>query len=234
MTSVYAMRRFLLACAATACIYGVSSPSVAIGETTTTTTIPETTTTIVELTTTTSTTTSSLPSAVTTVPEGCALPPSAQAVFVGSVVAKDVSTATFSVTQVRAGSLEGYIDSTNTVTVRYGGDVKYLDKGEKYIVGVEQDQVTLKLASTVRDSAELFGGAEVAGSNTKCPEFEAAARTLHIDGTSINSGLFVKLFEQSWRIVAAIVIPPTLVVFGLVGLVWFRRGTRRNPQRRNS
>ncbi len=220
------MRRFLLACAATACIYGISSPSVAIGETTTTTSIPAATTTV-ELTTTTTTTTSSLPSAVTTVPEGCALPPSAQAVFVGSVIAKDVSTATFSVLQVRAGTLEGYVDSTNTVMVRYGRDVKYLDKGESYIVGVEQDQVTLKLASTVRDSAELFGGAEVAGSNTKCPVFEAAARTLNIDGTAINSGLFVKLFDQSWRIVAAIVIPPTLVMFGLFGLVWLRRGTRR-------
>jgi hypothetical protein len=50
---------------------------------------------------------------------------------------------------------------------------------------------------------------------------------LHIDGTAINSGLFVKLFDQSWRIVAAFVVPPILVLFGLVGLVWLRRGTRR-------
>lgn len=230
------MRRFLLAAVATACAFAVSAPTVAWGETTTTT-VPGTTTTV-ELTTTTSTTTSSLPSAVTTVPEGCALPPTAQAVFVGTVIAKDVSTATFTVTQVRSGSLEGYIDTTNTVQVRYGRDVKYLNKGESYIVGVEQDQVTLKLASTVRDSAELFGGAEVAGSNTKCPTFEAAARTLHVNGTAINSGLFVKLFEQPWRIAAAFVVPPVLVLFGLVGLVWLRRGTRTQnggtrPQRKN-
>lgn len=236
MTSVEQMRRFLLVCAATACVFLVSSPSAVLGETTTTT-VPGTTTTVVLLTTTTSTTTSSLPSAVTTVPEGCALPQSAQAVFVGTVTAKDVSTATFTVTQVRAGSLEGYIDTTNTVEVRYGRDVKYLNKGESYIVGVQQDQVTLKLASTVRDSAELFGGAEVAGSNTKCPEYEEAARTLHVDGTAINSGLFVKLFEQPWRIAASFLVPPALVLFGLVGLVWLRRGTRiqnsgTKPQRK--
>lgn len=206
-------------------MFAVWSPSAVLGETTTTTSTIAPVPTL-ELTTTTSTTTSSLPSAVTTVPEGCALPPSAQAVFVGTVTAKDVATATFTVTQVRAGSLEGYIDTTNTVEVRYGRDVKYLNKGESYIVGVQQDQVTMKLASSVRDSAELFGGAEVAGSNTKCPEYEEAARTLHIDGSAINSGLFVKLFEQPWRILAAFLVPPMLVLFGLVGLVWLRRGTR--------
>ena len=220
------MRRFLLACVCAAGAFFISSPSVALGDTTTTTTVV-TTSTIPVLTTTTSTTTSSLPSAVTTVPEGCALPPSAQAVFVGMVTAKDVATATFDVQQVRSGTLDGYMGAGNTVTVRYGRDVKYLNKGDSYIVGVELDQVTLKLASTVRDSAELFGGAEVAGSNTKCRAFEAAARTLHIDGTAINSGLFVKLFEQPWRILVAFVVPPVLVFFGLVGLVWLKRGTRR-------
>jgi len=220
------MRRFLLACVCAAGAFFISSPSVALGDTTTTTTVV-TTSTIPALTTTTSTTTSSLPSAVTTVPEGCALPPSAQAVFVGIVTAKDVAMATFDVQQVRTGTLDGYMGAGNTVTVRYGRDVKYLNKGDSYIVGVELDQVTLKLASTVRDSAELFGGAEVAGSNTKCPAFESAARTLHIDGTAINSGLFVKLFEQPWRILVAFVVPPVLVFFGLVGLVWLKRGTGR-------
>jgi hypothetical protein len=39
--------------------------------------------------------------------------------------------------------------------------------------------------------------------------------------------LFVKLFEQPWRILVAFVVPPVLVFFGLVGLVWLKRGTRR-------
>ena len=77
---------------------------------TTTTTIDPlaSSTTSTSTSTTTSTTTTTMPSAVTTVPEGCALPPEAQAVFVGQLVKTDPVTATFNVTQMRAGSLEGY------------------------------------------------------------------------------------------------------------------------------
>ena len=159
-------------------------------------------------------------------PEGCALPPVAQAVFVGRITSKDPVAATFEVVQVRAGTLDSYQSGT-TVSVRYGTDVKFLDVGVAYIVGVGLDPVTLTLASTVRDSAELFGGAEVAGSNVKCPEFEAAARTLMIDGTAVDTGVLVGLFDEPWRIVVAFVVPPALVLLSLVGLVWLRRGTRR-------
>lgn len=180
---------------------------------------------VLTTTTTTSTTTTTLPSAVTTVPEGCALPPTAQAVFVGTVDSTDEVSATFTVEQIRAGSLEGYA-TDGSVRVRYGTDVKYLDKGARYIVGTAPDQISLKLSSTVRDSAELFGGAEVAGSNKKCPQFEAAARTLHIDGSAINTGIFVQLAAQPWRLALAFVAPPAMVVAGLVALVGLRRGAR--------
>ena len=177
-------------------------------------------------TTTSTTTTTSLPMAVTTVPEGCALPPTAQAVFVGTVTSVDPVNAVFTVNQLRAGSLDGYA-ANGSVQVRYGSDAKYLDVGESYLVGVEQDSVTLRLTSTLRDRAELFGGAEVAGSQTRCPEHEAAARTLNIDGTPIAAGLLDKLFEQPWRLVVALLVPPALVLFALFALVWFRRGLRR-------
>jgi hypothetical protein len=182
--------------------------------------------------TTTSTTTTTLPSAVTTVPEGCALPPTAQAVFVGKVLSVDPVSAVFEVSQMRAGSLEGYL-AENKVEVRYGSDVKYLKTGTTYIVGANPDAVSLKLSSTVRDSAELFGGAEVVGSNKKCPTFEAAARTLHTDGSAISTSILGKLLEQPWRLAIALVLPPVLVVMGLVALVWLRRGTRptKRPQR---
>lgn len=173
----------------------------------------------------TTTSSSTLPSAVTTVPEGCPLPPTAQAVFVGTVTALSTSTATFSVTQVRAGSLDGYL-TADSVEVRYGNDAKYLDKGATYIVGTAQDPVTLKLASTVRDGAELFGGAQVAGSNIACPEFDAVARTLHLDGSSIDSGIFVRFWDQPWRVVLALLLPPLLVLMALLGVVWYRRGLR--------
>ena len=176
--------------------------------------------------TTTTTTTTTLPSAVTTVPEGCALPPTAQAVFVGALLRKNLSSATFQVTQVRAGSLDGYITTENTVTVGYGNDVKYLDVNSTYIVGVKQDVVSLKLASSVRDVAELFGGAEVAGSNTKCPEFEDPARTLNTDGSAINAGIFTKFFDESWRLLLVVIVPPIVVLAALVALVSLKRGSR--------
>jgi len=182
-------------------------------------------TTVAPLPTTTSTTSTTLPSAVTTVPEGCALPPQALAVFVGRIIQTDPVSAEFEVVQIRAGSLEGYQEGT-TVVVRYGSDAKYLTMGESYLVGVAPDPVSLRLSSSIRDSAELFGGAEIAGSNTQCPQFEQAARTLTIDGQEISAGLLSQFFDQPWRLGLAIVLPPLLVVLALFGLVWFRRGVK--------
>ena len=234
VASVAVMRRTLLSFAIAAFLLGFGAPAVVHGAPSATTipptTIPPTTvvgaTTTTSTTSTSSTTTTTLPSAVTTVPEGCALPPVAQAVFIGVITKRDAVSATFKVSQVRAGSLEGYLTNDST-EVRYGADAKYLDKGKAYIVGVALDSVTLKLSSTIRDAAEIFGGAEVVGSTKQCPKFDAAARTLHIDGTSISSGLFDKFFDQPLRLVVVLILPTLLVVMLLVGLVWFRRGTRR-------
>ena len=221
-------------------VLGSSGTAQAVTTTTTTTTTsstvvpvtpedPGATSTTVDTTTTSSTTTSTtttLPSAVTTVPEGCPLPPTAQAVFVGTVQSIDPVSATFVVSQVRAGSLEGYAASTS-VEVRYGGDVKFLERGGEYLVGVALDPVTQKLSSTVRDPADLFGGNEVAGGGEQCPRFEAAARTLHTDGSSIESGVFSNFFSDPLRLLAALVVPSALVFVLLLGLVWARRAARR-------
>ena len=231
VASVSVMRRIVLFLVCAASFLGFVGPSAVHGAPSATT-VPAATTTIGEQTTTTSTssststTTTSLPSAVTTVPEGCELPPVAQAVFVGRIAERDEVSATFKVSQVRAGSLEGYLVD-DIAEVRYGADAKYLDKGKQYLVGVALDSVTLKLTSTIRDAAEIFGGAEVAGSAKKCPKFDAAARTLHIDGSSISSGLFDKFFDQPLRLLIVLLLPTMLVVMALAGLVWFRRGIRR-------
>jgi len=222
MSSVELMRRAIIATSLVVLFLGFGAPALVSAETTTTSSSSTSTSTS----STTTSTTTTVPSAVTTVPEGCALPPVAQAVFVGSIASLDPVAAVFTVSQVRAGTLEGYINA-NSVEVRYGRDVKYLKKDKTYIVGVALDSVTLKLSSTIRDSNELFGGAEVVGSNVQCPKFEAAARTLHSDGTSINSGLFVTLFDQPVRLFAALVLPTLLVFLALLALVWFRRGMRR-------
>jgi hypothetical protein len=222
------MRRAIIATTLVVLLFGSGAPAVVSAETTTTTEAPAVTssTSSTSTTSTTTTTTTTVPTAVTTVPEGCPLAPVAQAVFVGTITSLDPVAAVFTVTQVRAGTLDGYINS-NSVEVRYGRDVKYLEKNQTYIVGVALDSVTSKLSSTIRDSNELFGGAEVVGSNVRCPKFEAAARTLHIDGTSIDSGLFVTIFDQPVRLLAALVLPTLLVFLALLALVWFRRGMRR-------
>jgi hypothetical protein len=228
VSSVETMRRAIIATTLVVLFLGFGAPAVVSAETTTTTQAPAATisTTSTSTSSTTTSTTTTVPTAVTTVPEGCALPPVAQAVFVGTVASLDPVAAVFTVTQVRAGTLDGYINA-DSLEVRYGRDVKYLKKNKTYIVGVALDSVTLKLSSTVRDSNELFGGAEVVGSNTRCPKFDAAARTLHDDGTSIDSGLFVTVFDQPVRLLAALVLPTLLVFLTLLALVWFRRGMRR-------
>lgn len=246
VTSVEKVRRLLGILFVAAIAFFVTTPAVVSSATTTTT--PATTTVPVlcppapsdpsvttipvvgcvnpVATTTTTTTTTTLPVAATTVPEGCALPPVAQAVFKGTITSVDTVSAIFRVDQLRAGSLDGYA-TKNEVNVRYGSDAKYLVVGETYLVGVAQDSVTLRLTSTLRDQPELFGGAEVAGTQRKCPEFEAAARTLKEDGTSIPTGLLDKLFEQPWKLAAALVLPPALVLAALFAAVWFRRGVKQ-------
>jgi hypothetical protein len=224
------MRRTITATALVALFLCIGAPALVSAETTTTTQAPvvvvDTSSTSTSTSSTTTSTTTTVPTAVTTVPEGCALPLVAQAVFIGTVASTDPVAAVFTVTQVRAGTLDGYLNG-NSVDVRYGRDVKYLKENTTYIVGVALDSVTLKLSSTIRDSNELFGGAEVAGSNVRCPKFEAAARTLHSDGTSIDSGLFVTIFDQPVRLLVALVLPTLLVFLALLALVWFRRGIRR-------
>jgi len=222
------MRRTLIVTSLAVLFLGFGTPALVSAETTTTTEVPVAvvSTSSTSTSSTTTSTTTTVPTAVTTVPEGCALPTIAQAVFVGRISSIDPVAAVFTVTQVRAGTLDGYING-NSVEVRYGRDVKYLKQNKTYIVGVALDSVTSKLSSTIRDSNELFGGAEVAGSNIRCPKFEAAARTLHNDGTSIDSGLFVTIFDQPLRLLAALVLPTVLVFLALLALVWFRRGMRR-------
>lgn len=231
MASVAAMRARLTGTVLAAVILGVFAPlaraTVTAETSTTTTTVdPLASTTTTSTSSTTSTTTTTLPSAVTTVPEGCPLPPVAQAVFTGEVQMIDPVSATFLVAQIRAGSLDGYANG-NTVEVRYGGDVKFLEVGEQYIVGVALDPVTQKLSSTIRDAAELFGGNEVAGGGVECPSHEATARTLHTDGTGIESGVLSNFLGEPLRLLAAIVLPGVLVFVLLLALVWVRRGMRR-------
>ena len=55
----------------------------------------------------------------------------------------------------------------------------------------------------------------------------AETTTTSVPGTSIDSGLFVTVFDQPVRLFAALVLPTVLVFLALLALVWFRRGMRR-------
>lgn len=224
MSSVIGMRFRVVVVACLGCIFLIGGPMIATAATTTT--VPASTMAPpLQSTTSTSTSSTTLPSAVTTVPEGCDAPSTALAVFIGSVRTLSDTTAVYDVKQIRAGSLEGYV-SEGTVEVRYGRDAKFLEEATTYIVGVIPDPVTLRLSSSIHDAAKLFGGADVAGANTVCPVFEEAARTLHIDGTAIDSGIFSQLFESPWRIIAALLIGPACVFLLLFAAVKVRQGVK--------
>lgn len=173
------------------------------------------------------TTTTTLPSAVTTVPPDCPSPPTALAVFTGEVVSTDAVSARFRVDQVRAGTLEAFLRD-GAVDVRYGGDVRYLEAGSDYIVGVVAgDSVGSTLVSTLRDEAVVMGEAEGLAARIDCPDHEPVARTLNIDGTAVATGMFSLLSDRPVRLLAALVLPSLLVLVMLVGAVWARRGLSR-------
>lgn len=211
-------RRVLLLLAAGIVPLLMSAPAGLVaqtGDTLPVTTVPGTTT-----------TTSSLPSAVTTVPEGCPGPPPWFAVFTGRLERTEGAAAVFTVLQVRAGTLDAAAVGTE-LRVAYGTDVRFLEVGTTYIVGTASDPVTLALTSTVRDSSDPFGGAERAGSRETCPEFEQPARTLRLDGTSVDTAVFSGLSDAPWLLLGALLVPPVLVVTALLAAVRWRRGVRR-------
>lgn len=162
----------------------------------------------------------------------CPARPTAVGVFVGVLQSRDDITATFRVVQVRAGSLEGYAtNTTNTlVDIRYGNDVKFLSVGESYLVGAGTDAATLVLSSSVRKSEALFGGNEVAGVDNvgkNCPRLEDPVRTLHVDGSSIDSGIFTSFFSRTGALAVAIIAPALLLLGLLIALVLGRRAIRQ-------
>jgi hypothetical protein len=174
------------------------------------------------------TTSTTLPSAATTIAPGCPVPQEASVVFLGTVSDSDVSTVTFTVDQVRYGTLETVVVGA-PVGVRYGSDVKYLDVGEQYLVAAVIDPASLQLSSTVRDNPDMFGGAAVAGAveQGRCPNLEEAIRTLWPDGSSIESGVLTPFLDSGGRIAIAIILPAILGFVLLLALVWVKRGMQK-------
>lgn len=176
------------------------------------------------------------PSAVTTIPAGCASPPTPQMVFVGELTSLTTSTATFRVVQIRAGTPAGYV-ADDLVEVRYGQDTKFLDVGVRYLVGAASDPYSPLLISKVRQESPLFGGDAIigVGDSFDCPEFEDPIRTLYEDGTAIDTGVFAPLRDNLWLLVLVGVLSLAIVMALLFGVVLLRqmvRGASRGLRRR--
>lgn len=168
---------------------------------------------------------------------GCPPEPEARAVFVGRIEAVDWRAARFSVLEVRAGSLEGF-EVGGLVDVDYLEDLRFLEVGERYIVGAGVDPFTRRLISKVREPAPRFGGNQVVAlDELECPVYEDPIRTLDLDGTPVESGVLTPLFGEGRALARALVLPllwaftALLALAGLKAfLVWLIRGLTRSSR----
>lgn len=175
------------------------------------------------------------------VPAGCPPAPVSSGVFVGELDQRDVRAGRFRVIEVRSGSLEGY-EVGGLVDVDYFADVRFLDPGERYVVGVAPDPITGRLVSKVRAPEPRFGGNQVVAlDEVVCPVFEDPVLTLLPDGSSVESGVFTPLFDRPGRLLLALVAPAVwafgvLVVLAVVKLLVVTAlsglGRRGTPVRR--
>lgn len=160
------------------------------------------------------------------VPVGCPVPDPAAAVFTATMIGKDDVTQTvrFRIDQLRAGSAEpwtfnGFID------VRYGNDYRFLVKGDQYLVGAGLDPVYGVLSSTVRPPEPTFGGNDVVGVDdlaVDCPNLDDPIRTLHVDGTSVDSGVLSLMTEDRRLLLATLAVPAAIAFAVLLALVVIR------------
>lgn len=160
------------------------------------------------------------------VPDGCPEPDTADVAFVGTMTGKDDLTQTirFRIDQLRAGSaspwaIDGLID------VRYGGDYRFLDEGDQYLVGAAVDPAYGVLSSAVRPPEPNFGGNAVVGIDDTavvCPNLDDPVRTVNLDGSSVDSGVLSLLVEDRRLLLATIVVPVVVVFAALLVLVVLR------------
>ena len=167
-----------------------------------------------------------IPDSLIPVPVGCPVPTPAGAVFTGTMIGKDDITQTvrFRIDQIRAGSADPWAVS-GLIDVRYGPDYRFLAKGEQYLVGVGLDPVYGVLTSSVRPAEPNFGGNDVVGVDdiaVDCPTLDDPIRTLHVDGTSVDSGVLSLMTEDRRLLLATIAVPTAIVFAVLLALVVLR------------
>jgi hypothetical protein len=81
------------------------------------------------------------------------------------------------------------------------------------------------LTSSVRPAEPNFGGNDVVGVDdiaVDCPTLDDPIRTLHVDGTSVDSGVLSLMTEDRRLLLATIAVPTAIVFAVLLALVVLR------------
>jgi len=169
------------------------------------------------------------------IPVGCPIQPLPDVVFVGTVTASDYRTARLRIDQSRAGDITQFA-AGELVDVRYGIDTKYLHEGRQYLIAAVFDTGIGGLRSRVKPDEQIYGGDEIIGateSDLVCPEIVDPMRTIHVDGSSVDSGLLSPLVDDRQGLLRALLIPVTLVVgavFALAAIRWILTGFGRGVE----
>lgn len=173
--------------------------------------------------------------ALVEVPVGCPIQPLPDVVFVGTVVDSDFRTARFRIDQHRAGEI-GQFAVDGLVDVRYGIDTKYLGEGAQYLIAATYDANIGGLRSRVQPERPVYGGDEIIGateSDLVCPEVADPMRTIHVDGSSVDTGLLSPIVNDRQGWLRVLVIPIVLVVgtiFALASIRWILTGFGRGVE----
>jgi hypothetical protein len=169
------------------------------------------------------------------VPVGCPVQLLPDVVFVGTAVDSDYRTVRFRIDQARAGDI-GQFASQGYVDVRYGIDAKFLDEGDQYVIGASYDGQIQSLRSRVQPATQTIGGDEIIDAqeeDRQCPEVVDPMRTLHTDGSSIDSGVLSPFFGNRDGLLRSLLVPVALVclvVLGLAAVRWFLTGFGRSVE----
>ena len=137
--------------------------------------------------------------------------------------------------QARAGDITQFA-AGDLVDVRYGIDTKYLRDGRQYLIAAVYDATIDGLRSRVKPVQEIYGGDEIIGateSELVCPPIVDAMRTIHVDGSSVDSGLLRPLVDDRQGMLRALLIPIVLVigaVFALASIRWILTGFGRGVE----
>lgn len=152
-------------------------------------------------------------SAVTTVPASCTTPPTLRAVFVGEVTNIEANFVLYEVVSERYGTVVDLLRN-GVLTVRYPiDDVKYLDVGERFLVGAVAAPSGIRgdtpvLESKVQVPPDMFGGDAVAAvQRVSCPDYEDPVRTLQVNGDDIDTGILRPLTSDRTGLLRVALVP---------------------------